>query len=293
MRRHRYATAHVSRWRTALLIFAVVATTASAEPPAIDLSKGIVFYAGFDDVTDANLSTDAGFIYTADTLERKSVRKGNHRNNVTIVKGVGRFGDALRFKDVSKQVLLYKGVNVGYRRKDWSGTVAFWLKLSPDSDLKAGFCDPIQITDKKWNDAAMWVDFDKELPRDFRLGVFPDYRSWNPDDVPYAKVPSEKRPWIPVQKPPFSREKWTHVAWTFEHVNADEDAVVVLYLDGKSQGTVRRPLRFTWDPEKAAILLGINYIGDFDDLVIYDRPLNVAEIRQLGRQSAAAGLSSE
>lgn len=277
----------------ALLPFAVAATTASAEPPVVDVSRGVVFYASFDDVTDANLSTDDGSIHTADTLERKSVRKGNHRNDVTIVKGAGRFGDALRFKDVSKQVLLYKGVNVGYRRKDWSGTVAFWLRLSPDNDLKAGFCDPIQITDKKWNDAAMWVDFDKELPRDFRLGVFPDYRFWNPDDVPYAKVPPDKRPSIPVQKPPFSREKWTHVAWTFEHVNADEDAVVVLYLDGKSQGTLKRPLRFTWDPEKVAILLGINYIGDFDDLVIYDRPLNVAEIRQLGRQAAAANLSSE
>lgn len=259
------------------------------------MSRGLVFHASFDDVTDANLSTDDGWIHTADTIARETVQEGNHRRDVSIVKGAGRFGDALRFSAVSKQVLLYKGINVGYRTKDWSGTVAFWLKLNPDEDLKPGFCDPIQITDKKWNDAAMWVDFDKELPRDFRLGVFPDYRFWNADDLPYDSIPSEKRPWVPVQNPPFSRSKWTHVAWTFEHINSskDADATVVLYLDGRSQGTLKRPLRFTWNPENVAILLGINYVGDFDDLVIFNRPLNAAEIRQLGKAPRGVAAASQ
>ncbi len=131
----------------------------------------------------------------------------------------------------------------------------------------------------------MWVDFDKELPRDFRLGMFPDYRFWKADDLPYANIPSGKRPWIPVENPPFSRMKWTHVAWTFEHINSGEDvaAIVVLYLDGRSQGMLKRPLRFTWNPDNVAILLGINYVGDFDDLVIFNRPLSAAEIRQPAR----------
>lgn len=288
MKSQAHAKGRTFRWPLFFLLVAALMAKASAQDTTVDLSKGLVFYASFDDDTDADLSADDGRIHTADTLARESVQERNHRTDVTIVKGAGRFGGALRFGAVSKQVLFYKGINADYRRKDWSGTVAFWLKLDPNKDLKPGFCDPIQITDKKWNDAAMWVDFDKELPRDFRLGMFPDYGFWNADDLPYESISSEKRPWIPVENPPFSRTKWTHVAWTFEHINSGDgvDATVVLYLDGKPQGTLKRPLRFTWDPDHVGILLGINYVGDFDDLVIYDRSLSPAEIRQLGRAPA-------
>ena len=37
----------------------------------------------------------------------------------------------------------------------------------------------------------------------------------------------------------------------------------------------------TWTPEKAAIMLGIAYIGDFDELAIFNRALSDAELRQL------------
>ena len=293
MRRRPHVTDGTTLWQICLLFLAVLMSTVSADDSTNSLSQGLVFYASFDDGTDANLSTDSGWIHTADSMARKTVQQGNHRKDVTVAKGAGRFGDSLRFTAVSRQVLLYKGVNVEYREKDWSGTVAFWLKLDPNKDLKPGYCDPIQITDKKWNDAAMWVDFDKDLPRDFRLGVFPNYRLWNPNDTPDAKIPSSQRPWIRVENPPFNREKWTHVAWTFANVNSDDDvdATVALYLDGTSQGTLRRPLRFDWKPDDVAIFLGINYVGDFDDLVIFNRALSAPEIRQLGK-APAGGLKA-
>ena len=59
-----------------------------------------------------------------------------------------------------------------YAKSNWSGAVSFWLRLDPDTDLEAGYCDPLQNTPREWNDAAFWVDFSKdERPRHFRLGA--------------------------------------------------------------------------------------------------------------------------
>ncbi len=53
-----------------------------------------------------------------------------------------------------------------YSRHRRGGTVSFWLNLSPEKDLEPGFCDPIQITDTTYDDAALWVDFSAENPSD-------------------------------------------------------------------------------------------------------------------------------
>jgi hypothetical protein len=157
------------------------------------------------------------------------------------------------------------------------------MRLDPDKDLKPGFCDPIQITEKAWNDAAMFVDFDKDLPRDFRLGVFSDLKYWNPENTPWEKWPVDKRPMVTVKQPGFSREAWKHVAFTFEGINASEDklAKAALFLDGKLQGVLEGPMKFTWDPTKTAIMIGIEYIGDMDELLIFDQPLNLQQLEMV------------
>jgi hypothetical protein len=38
-------------------------------------------------------------------------------------------------------------------------------------------------------------------------------------------------------------------------------------------------MRFTWDPTKTAIMIGIEYIGDMDELMIFNRPLNAQELQ--------------
>jgi hypothetical protein len=179
---------------------------------------------------------------------------------------------------------MFRGINAAYRPQNWSGTVSLWLRLTPDEDLKPGYCDPLQITDKTWNDAAFFIDFDKDLPRTFRLGVFPDYRSWNPADTPWEQIAVADRPMVPVNKPPFSRSSWTHVAWTFAGLNSGSpEAVAELYLNGRSQGRLKRAMNFSWQPEKTAIMLGIAYTGDLDELAIYNRALTPAEIETLYR----------
>jgi len=248
-----------------------------------DLKQSLHLHVPFDETFDARIAAGSKKIFTAESAARKEVQEGNQCAQVTIAKAAGRFGDALRFADKTKQVLFYQGTNMNYSEKDWAGTVSFWLKLSPDQDLKPGFCDPIQITQNAWNDAAFFVDFDRDLPRDFRLGVFADNKFWNPSDIPWEKLPVADRPMVVVKKPPFSREQWTHIAFTFEDINSSEnkDATSTLYINGTSAGTMKRPLKFHWDPSAAAIMLGLEYIGDFDDLAVFRKALTPAEIQQL------------
>jgi hypothetical protein len=40
-------------------------------------------------------------------------------------------------------------------------------------------------------------------------------------------------------------------------------------------------MMFSWDPSKAAIMNGLSYIGDLDDLAIFDRSLTAEEVVQV------------
>jgi len=251
------------------------------EAQLVALSKALVLHASFDGSADAQVQQGDGKVYTTESLARKQWTPGIDRADVTIAKGAGVFGDCIRFADKSPKVICYKGEVLPKYQKTIDGTVCFWMRLDPDKDLKPGFCDPIQITEKAWNDAAMFVDFDKDLPRDFRLGVFSDLKFWNPENTPWEKWPIDKRPMVTVKQPGFSHEKWKHVAFSFQRINAPENqpARASLYLDGKLQGTLEGPMKFTWDPSKTAIMIGIEYIGDMDELMIFDKPLSQEQMQ--------------
>jgi Concanavalin A-like lectin/glucanases superfamily len=262
---------------------------ASAGCPAADrsdvsaLKSALTFHADFDRSMDAAFAKGDAKLYTATSLERKDAKPGNHRSDVSIVQG-GRFGRALRFKDKSKQVVFYRADgNMAYRGKSWSGTVSLWMRVNPDKDLKPGYADPIQITDKRWNDGAFFLDFTKDdKPRHFRLGVFSDLKFWNPKNVKWEEIAVGKRHMVVVRKPPFARDRWTHVAFTFSNLNADgKSGAATLYVNGRSLGALTRPQRFAWEPKEAAIMLGLSYIGDIDDLAIFDRALTSAQVGQL------------
>ena len=169
--------------------------------------------------------------------------------------------------------------NVGLAR----GTFSFWLKLDPQKDLEPGFCDPVQITDKAYNDSAIWVDFTKdEVPRHFRLGVFGSLKAWNPKDIPPDKNPDFTKRLIVVERPPFSRESWTHIAITWTGLDAGGAGSASLFLNGKRIGSatgIREP--FEWDPNRLAIRLGVNYTGLMDEVAVFDRVLTEQEIATL------------
>lgn len=249
------------------------------------LRKALSLHASFDKGTEADFARGDRVLYTATSAKRDDGKPGLPAE-VSIAPGKGRHGDALHFVKKNSAVLFYKAAkNVAYASKDWSGTVSFWISVDPEKGLEPGYTDPIQITERAWNDAALWVDFSDKSPRHFRLGAFADLKVWNPENRDFEKLTPEERPMFDVGQPPFAAGKWSHVVFTFEHFNTGRaDGVATLYIDGERRGSIKgRNQTFTWDPEKAAVMLGLSFTGLLDELAIFDRALNDGEIRDLFR----------
>ncbi|MEE3373172.1 MAG: LamG-like jellyroll fold domain-containing protein [Planctomycetota bacterium] len=269
--------------RSALIcVLCSISTTAIGEShPRI--RESLRFHVSFDKTADADTAGGDKRAYTAQTLQREKVQPGLQRAALRLAPQSGRYGGGLEFTGKTAELLFYRGAgNLPSRQGGFSGTFCLWLRVAPNSQLPDGFVDPLQITDKKWNNASFFVDFTKDKPRQFRLGVFSDYEFWNPKDRKLEQIPDAERPLIGVDNPPFRRDAWTHVAVTFKDFNkTDKSGVATLFLNGKAVGTLRRPQQFTWGTERLAIMLGINYVGQLDDLAIFDRTLTVGEIETI------------
>jgi len=274
-----------------LSIFGPTATLFAAGPEG--LLDGLIFHAPFDGGADANFAAGDGRIHTAPPSRDPTESKpGLNAEEVAISSGNGRYGDALHFlKKTRSMVFFYGDKNMGYRAEDWSGTISIWLSIDP-ADLKQEFSDPVQITDKKYNDAAFWVDFTKDdTPPDFRMGVFADTNVWNPKGHQQNKIPESEQPIVRVKQPPFGHAKWTHVVMTFNGFNTDgTDGTAKLYINGDLQGTVKdRRQVFTWDLSKVTIRVGLGYVGLIDELAIFNRALSADEVRALYELPAGLG----
>lgn len=263
----------------------VPAAAPRAQPAA--LREALTFHAPFDGSLDAAFADGDRVLYSAPSQkQRADAKPGLPADGVVRhTSGGGRFGGALQFTAKAPSFVFFRGErNMPYQRADWSGTVSFWLSTDPQGALAPGFCDPVQITPRAWNDAAFFVEFEKRpesIP--FRLGAYADTAVWNPQKRRFADIPASERPLITVDNPPFAGGRWTHVVFTFERFNTGRpDGIVRLYLDGAPQGTLSaRQQTFTWDPAATAIALGLNYIGSLDELAIFNRALSEAEIRTL------------
>jgi len=255
---------------------------ASIQPPAA-IAEALTFHASFDNGSDADFGSGERRIHTAPSYENQyQALPGIGTPEIEIAAGKGRYGDALRFKTKNTTALFYKALdNVTYSDSDWSGTVSFWLSLDPSVDLEPGFCDPLQVTHAAYNDAALWVDFTKENPRQFRLGVFGDLEVWNPGNLAPDDNPNFPKRLVVVNQPPFERDRWTHVVITHTGLNTDRGAAK-LYIDGQFRGVtqgISEP--FTWDLNRAAIRLGVNYVGLYDEVSFFRRALSDEEIGSL------------
>ena len=265
------------RLATALVLAAFLPATTAADAL---LKSALTFYASYDKGLDADLAKGDNQLYT---LVNKQPKAGNHTENKSrLAKGKGLTGDALLFTKRNAKWLFYDGVkNFKFEKKNWSGTVSFWLKVDPINELDPGYVDPIQITPFTWNNASFFVDFNKDgNPRSFRLGAFADKPVWNPEN---KDVPEPQRPLVPAKSNPFSKEKWTHVAFTWERFNTGKkDGVSSLYLNGKKEGSITGwNQQFSWSGKPHRILIGLNYMGLFDDLSCFNRALSDNEIAKL------------
>lgn len=277
----------------AAIVAAVVAAGAEgtrAGAQGDGLRQALTFHAPFDGVVDAAFASGDPKLYSLAMVGRGQPAPppaaGLPATGETVhVQGAGRFGDALRFTQRRKpRVFFQADRNVAYTPADWSGTVSFWLSVDPANELEPGFCDPIQITPRSWDDAAFFVEFEKgEAAIPFRLGVYADKSVWNPTGRPFAEVPAAERPLVTVEQPPFGAGKWTHIVFTFERFNTGQpDGVARLYLDGKPAGQLSPLVQtFTWDPARSTIALGLSYIGLMDELSVFNRALSDDEVAAL------------
>ena len=269
----------ISLFRLVLgLLFTVLMTTGQSDD--LSLKTALTFYASFDGGTDADISRGDKRLFT---LINKEPKLGNKTEGMSrMVKGKGLSGDALLFTKRNAKWLLYDGAkNFHFAEKNWSGSVSFWLKVDPINGLDPGYVDPIQITPNTWNDASFFVDFAKDgNPRSFRLGAFADKSVWNPEN---KDVPEPQRPLVPAKSNPFSSDKWTHIAFTWENFNTGKkDGVATLYLNGKNEGIITEwNQKFSWAGKPHRILIGLNYMGLFDELACFNRALSSKEIKRI------------
>ena len=95
-----------------------------------------------------------------------------------------------------------------------------------------------------------------------------------------------------MESPPFAKGKWTHIVYTWESFNTGRaDGVARLYLDGAPRGDARargsrrsRGIRM-----RKAIALGLNYIGLFDEVAIFNRALSEEEVRTVHTLKTGVG----
>ena len=247
------------------------------------LKESLTFYMSFDQGAKADFAQGDENLYTATSRKAlDSAQAGLHNANHQFLEGVGKFGDAFQFGAKSDTVIFFKSKdNIAYDTASWSGTISFWLSLDPVEDLAPGYTDPIQITDVSYDDAAIWVDFTKENPRDFRLGVIGDKDIWLKDtlDMPYDDA-FEKR-LVRVKEPPFTNDQWTHITITYEALGTAE-SIATLYVDAEKIGEISgidNP--FTWELDKSNIFLGLSFIGKMDELSIFNQTFSAEEVKEL------------
>lgn len=261
------------------------------------LGDALLLHASFDHGLNADVAAGDAVLYHAPTGNRKDARPGLPGDNlVSLAKGEGRYGDALRFHKKTRPLFFHGAKNLGYCTNQWSGAVSLWLRLDPDTDLEPGYCDPLQFVGQAWEEGNLFIEFSKDhTPRHFRFAIQPVKRFWNPQNRGWEDIPEPERPMVAVHQPPFQRDRWTHVACSFGNLNSGQtNAWGKLYLDGKLQGefTGWRG-NFNWDVAQSALTLGYSYVGWLDDVAVFNRPLTDDEVRELfARPGGAAGLKS-
>jgi hypothetical protein len=156
------------------------AAGAGADPVRSGLASSLTFHASFDRGPNADFALGDPTLYSVSADGEPTAGLGDPP--LAIAEGRGKFGAALEMTVERTHVVAYKAEqNVAYSPEAFRGTVSFWMSLDP-AEIPGQYCDPLQVTDKKYSDACIWLDFTKnDVPSDLRLGVFGDAGEWDPE----------------------------------------------------------------------------------------------------------------
>ncbi len=281
----------VVRLAIAVLILAafVPMTTPAADDAETAVRKAVSFYASFDDEVAADFATGGKTLSTRSNHPTEKgqfvFEKGFDPKVFRIAKGIQ--GGALEVVDVlprNGRVFFPVSGNLAFKKGGWGGAVSCWVNTDPNTQLKTGFCDPVQITQKGANNGGIWFDFNDAKPRDLRMGAFhalAEGQKAIPESDPNA-------PMVRVKGVGFKVGDWHHVVVTWKNLDTGKkDALASLYIDGQLIGEVKdREIGMNWDVEKAGIYLAVNYIGLLDEIALFGRELSAAEVALLHRKPA-------
>jgi hypothetical protein len=268
----------------ALAIVVGVGWKNSALADGVKIRSAATFYASFDKRLDADF---AGGSKTPrvryDTSQRGVYEiRDEIPNTFKIVAANGVHGGALSATAALPnrgRLFFAADDNISFRPQGWGGTFSVWINIDPNRQLKTPFCDPVQITEKRSSDGAVWFDFPDTKPRDLRFGAFPALAA---GDTAIRET-SPRAPIVTVRDIGFRAGDWHHIAMTWSDFDSGKaDAEVDCFIDGKSVGRLsKRRIAMNWRLEKTGIYFAVNHIGLIDELAIFDRPLSAVEIREL------------
>jgi Concanavalin A-like lectin/glucanases superfamily len=262
---------------------------------AADLIKGVTFYASFDTAMKGDFGGGELTLSTRSNHKTEKgvfvFEKGFSEKAFRIVPGNGISGGALEAVDVlpdNGRIFFPAKGNIAYKKGGWSGTLSVWINHDPDTQLKTGFCDPVQITQKGAGNGAIWFDYNDAKPnRNLRMGTFP---ASGEGRAPIQESREAFSPMVWVDKPGFKVGDWHHVALVWRNFDTGKnDASAALYIDGNPMGEVKKdyPISMDWDLDKTGIYIAVSYIGLMDELALFNRALTLEEIGLLRRQPAA------
>lgn len=267
------------RWTYVAVSLSLTASLPAEDPSS--LLRSLTLHAALDGQLNADYSLGAKDCVVTAGKERSAAVFNEHLRSIPD----GRFGQAIRFTHKSTYRPEFAGAGtLDYNPSDWSRTVSVWMRLNPDRDLEPGYCDPVQILGDSTPQGFIFLEWSKDhTPRHFRFAVRPLVEIWNPRNVGWEEIPDDRRPMVKVTESPFRGDRWTHVVFTLEHLNTGvPKSRAHLYVDGQAQGSIEDwDLRLGWTPEQVRLVLGASYVGDLDDLAVFNRALSAAEVTQL------------
>jgi hypothetical protein len=276
---------HLSGFALALLAAGFLLTTVRADEAAV--RKAVTFYASFDEAVVGDFGggdLKPGMRYPHPTEKGKfTFEKGIDATVLKVAKGKGIIGGAFEATDVvPKNGWLHFPVkgNLAVKNGGWSGSLSVWCNTDPNRLIKSKFCDPVQITQKGYDNGALWFDLnDAKPPRDLRFGAFtarPDGKKAVPESDP--KAPLIRHPGVA-----WKAGEWHHVVLTFKNLDTgNPDAHTALYIDGKRIGEVKdQAIAMDWDLEKAMVYLSLGYVGLLDEFALFDRALTAEDVALL------------
>jgi Concanavalin A-like lectin/glucanases superfamily len=261
---------------------------------AADVLKAVTFYASFDTAVKGDFGGGELTLSTRSNHKTEKgafvFEKGFPEKAFRMAPGKGISGGALEAVDVlpdNGRIFFPAKGNIAYKKEGWSGALSMWINHDPDTQLKTGFCDPVQITQKGAGNGAIWFDFNDAKPnRNLRMGTFPAVTEGRP---PIQESREAFSPMVWLDKPGLKVGDWHHVGLVWRNFDTGKnDASAALYIDGKLIGEIKKdyPISMDWDLEKAGIYIAVNYIGLIDEFALFNRALTQEEIGILRSQPA-------